>query len=122
MSCIWMRTTGKTSPNTRPPSRGSSNSLDFPCVKKERSNEDLSHRIFVSTRWKHRSCRRPRYVVAALSRCEADRGYGNQVAEFPRAGFYGRYAQLDGHAPWIDRSATGSGADLSATVAEHRCE
>src|SRR6267154_3380486 len=119
MSCILTRTTGRTWPNTKLPSRGSNNSLDCHCMKKERSDENLSHWIFGGIDWKRRSCRRPRWVVAALSRCEADGGYGNQAVEFPRAGFYG---QLDGHTPCIDRSAAGSGADLAATVAEYRCE
>src|ERR1700676_5616940 len=119
MSCILTRTTGKTSRNTRRPSRGSNNSLDCHCRKKERSDENLSHRIFTGIDWKHRSRRRPRWVVAALSRREAHGGHGNRIAQFPRTGFYG---QLDGPTACIDRSATGSGADLSATVAEYRCE
>src|SRR5713226_4413232 len=116
MSCIWTRTTGRTSPNTRLPSRASNNSLDSHCIKKERRDENLSHRVLAGIDWKHRSCRRPRWIVAALSRCEADGGFGNQKGKFHGAGFDG---QLDGHTPCIDRSAPGSGADLSATVAEY---
>src|SRR5271170_2624417 len=122
MSCTLTRTTGRTSPNTRPPSRGSNNSLDFHYRKKERRDENVSHRVLAGTRWKHRSCRRPRWVVAALSHREADGGYGNQKGKFHCAGFYGRYAQLHGRAPCIARSAAGSGADLAATLAEYRCE
>src|SRR5260370_42294802 len=88
-------------------------------MKKERSDENVSDWIFGGIYWKRRSCRRPRWVVATLSRCEAGHGFGNQKREFHRAGFYG---QLDGHIPCIDRSAARSGADLSATVAEYRCK
>src|SRR6266850_14846 len=119
MSCILTRTIGRTSPNSRPPSRASNNSQDCHCRKKERSDESVSHRIFAGCDWKHRSRRPPRWVVAALSRCEPNGGRGNQVLEFHRAGFYG---QADGPTPCIDRSVTGSSADLSATLAEHRCE
>src|SRR5579863_8885068 len=116
MSCIWMRTTGKTSPNTKLPSRGSNNSRDCHCRKKERSDESLSHRVFARIDWKHRPRRPPRWVVAALSHCEAHGGHGNQIAEFHGTGSNG---QLDGHTPCIDRSAARSSADLSATVAEY---
>src|SRR6266849_9065434 len=119
MSCILTRTTGRTSLNTRLPSRGSNNSRDAHCMKKERRDENLSHRVLAGIDWKHLSRRHPRWVVAPLSRCEADGGFGNQKGKFHHAGFYG---QLDGHTPCIDRSAAGSGADLSATVAEYRCE
>src|SRR6266478_7971042 len=119
MSCILMRTTGKTSPNTRLPSRGSNNSLDCHCMKKERRDENVSPRVFAGIDWKHRSHRRPRWIVAPLSRCEADGWCGNQNGKLHRAGFYG---QLDAHSACIDRSAAGSDADLSATVAEYRCE
>src|SRR5712692_1379689 len=119
MSCISTRTTGRTWLNTRRPSRGSNNSLDCHCMKKERSDENVSHWILGGIDWKRRSCRRPRWVVATLSACEADHGFGNQKSKFHRAGFYG---QLDGHTPRIDRSAAGSDADLSATIAEYRCE
>src|SRR5712664_2616636 len=115
MSCILTRTTGRTSPNTKRPSRGSNNSRDCHCVKKERSNEIVSRRIFVGFDWKRRSCHRPRWIVAALSRCETHDGHGNQNAKFHLAGFAS-------HTPRIDRSAAGSGADLSATVAEYWCE
>src|SRR6266849_1135001 len=111
MSCILTKTTGRTSPNTRLPSRASNNSLDSHCMKKERSDENVSHRVLAGTDWKHR----PRWIVAALSRGEADGGFGNQKGKFHRAGFYD---QLDGHTSCIDRSAAGSGANLATTVAE----
>src|SRR5712692_10201789 len=114
MSCILTRTTGRTWPNTRLPSLGSNNSLDCHCMKKERSDENLSHWIFAGIDWKRGACCCPLWIVAALSRSEADGGFGNQKGKFRRAGFYG---QVDGHTPCIDRSAAGSGADLSATVA-----
>src|SRR5713226_4340155 len=117
MCCISTRTTGRTSPNTRRPSRGSNNSLDCHCVKKGRRDENLSHRVFAGIDWKHRTRGRPRWIVAALSRREADAERGDQGFEFYRAGFYG---QLDGPTPCIDRSAAGSGADLSAALAEYR--
>src|SRR5579859_630765 len=119
MYCVLTRTTGRTSPNTRPPSRGSNNSPDCHCVKKGRRDENLSYGVLACIDWKHRSRRGPRWVVASLSRSEADGKCGNQAVEFCRAGLYG---QLDGHTPCIDRSAARSGADLSATVAEYRCE
>src|SRR5437870_1463195 len=96
MSCIWTRTTGRTWPNTRLPSRGSNSSLDCHCMKKERSDENVSHRIFTGIDWKHRSRRRPRWIVVALSHREADAERRNQGLEFHHAGFYG---QLDGHPP-----------------------
>src|SRR6266478_8115088 len=119
MFCISTRTTGRTSPNTRRPSRGSNNSLDCHCMKKERSDENVSHRIFAGIDWKHHSRCHSRWVVAPLSRSEAHGGCGNQKGKFRRAGFDG---QLDGFSSCINRSAAGSGADLSATVAEHRCK
>src|ERR1035438_2781270 len=119
MSCILTRTTGRTSPNTRPPSHGSNNSLDCHCMKKERGDESVSHRILAGIDWKYRSRRRRRWVVAALSRCEADGGFGKHESKFHRAGFYD---YLKGHTACIDRSTAPSGADLSATLAEYRCE
>src|SRR5260370_17495012 len=117
MSCILTRTTGRTSPNTRLPSGGSSNSQECHCMKKERSDENLSHRVLAGTNWKRglRCC--PFWIVVALSRCEADAERRDQGIEFQRARFYG---QLDGHTPCIDRSAAGSGADLSAQAAEYQ--
>ena len=44
---------------------------------------------------------------------------GKQDGRFHRAGFDGH---VDGHASYVDRIAAGSGANLSATVAEHRGE
>src|SRR6267154_5537190 len=119
MSCILTRTTNRTSPNTRLPSRGLNNSLDSHCMKKERSDENLSHRVLAGTNWKRglRCC--PFWIVVALSRCAADAERRDQDIEFQRARFY---CQLDGHTSRIDRSAAGSGADLSATVAEYRRE
>src|SRR5712692_10080760 len=119
MSCILTRTTGRTWPNTRLPSRASNNSLDSHCMKKERSDENVSHRVLAGTDWKHRARGRPVWIVAALSHCEVDAERRDQGIEFHRAGFHG---QLDGPTPCIDRSAAGSGADLSAAVAEYRCE
>src|SRR6266852_3202849 len=119
MSCILTKTTGRTSPNTRLPSRASNNSLDSHCMKKERSDENVSHRILAGTDWKHRARGRPRWIVAALSRGEADGGCRNQTGEFLTAGFYG---QLDVYPACIDGSAIGSGANLAAAVAEHRGE
>src|SRR5580692_4224608 len=119
MSYILTRTTGRTSPNTRLPSRGSNNSLDSRCMNKERSNENVSHRIFTGVDRKHRSRRGPRWIVAALSRCEAPGGHGSQEGHFRRGGFHNRF---DGPSPWSYRSAAGSGADFSATFAEYRCE
>src|ERR1700730_5730724 len=116
MCCIWTRTTGRTSPNTRPPSRGSNNSLDCHCAGKGRSDENLSNRVLAGVDWKHRACGRPRWVVASLSDCEADDKCGKQAIEFWRAGFYG---QVDGRAACIDRSASGSDANLTPTVAEY---
>src|SRR5229473_5589216 len=117
MSCILTKTTGRTSPNMRLPSRASNNSLDSHCMKKERSDENVSHRVLAGTDWKHRARGRPRWIVAALSRGEADGGFANQKGKFHRAGFYD---QLDGDTSCIDRSTVGSGADLSAALAEYR--
>src|SRR5712691_8567563 len=117
MSCILTRTTGRTSPNTRLPSRASNNSLDSHCMKKERSDENVSHRVLAGTDWKHLARGRPRWIVAALSHCEVDAERRDQGIEFHRAGFYG---QLDGPTPCINRSAAGSGANLTAALAEHR--
>src|SRR6266851_2175130 len=71
MSCISTRTTGRTWPNTRLPSRASSSSLDCHCTTRERSDENVSHWIFGGIDWKRRAWRRPRWVVAALSRSVA---------------------------------------------------
>src|ERR1700675_2607612 len=117
MYCILTRTTGRTSPNTRQPSRGSNNSRDCHCARKRRRDETLSHRVLAGVDWKHLARGRPRWVVAPLSRSEADGGCGNQKGEFYCAGFYGR---LDGHSPCIDGSAAGSDANFTPTVAEHR--
>src|SRR2546426_9027406 len=117
MCCILTRTTGRTSPNTRLPSRSSNDSPDCHCGKKGRRDENLSHTVLVGIDWKHRARGRPRRVVAALSGCEADGGCGNQKGEFRCAGFYG---QLDDYASCTDRSALGSSADFTPTVAEHR--
>src|SRR6266849_4338746 len=119
MACISTRTTGRTWPNTRRPSRAANNSLDCHCMKKERSDENLLDGVPACIDWKRGPRRCPLWVVAALSRSEADGGFGNQKGKFHRAGFYG---QLDGPTPCIDRSAAGSGADSSAAVAEYRCE
>src|ERR1700682_5870945 len=119
MCCILTRTTGRTSPNMRPPSGGSNNSQDCHCARKGRGNENLSHRVLAGSDWKHLSRLGPRWVVAPLSRSEADGGCGNQKSEFHCAGFYG---EPDGHTACIDRSAAGSGANLASTVAEHRGE
>src|ERR1700724_141160 len=119
MCCILTRTTGRTSPNTRLPSRGSNNSPDCHCVKKGQRDENLSHWVLVGTDWKHRSRHRPRWFVAPLSRNEADGGCGNQKGKSHCAGFYGHF---HGHTPCIDRSAAGSSTNLTATVAEHRGE
>src|SRR2546430_2963604 len=70
MYCISTRTTGRTWPNTRLPSRASSSSLDCHCITRERNDENVSHWIFGGTDWKRRAWRRPRWVVAALSRSE----------------------------------------------------
>src|SRR5438046_6524241 len=119
MFCILTRTTGRTSPNTRRPSRDSNNSLGCHCMKKERSDENVSHRVLAGASWKRspRCC--PFWIVAALSHCEVYAERRDQAIEFHRAGCHG---QLDGPTPCIDRSAAGSGADLSAAVAEYRCE
>src|SRR5438552_3983798 len=107
MFCILTRTTGRTSPNTRRPSRDSNNSLGCHCMKKERSDENVSHRVLAGASWKRspRCC--PFWIVAALSHCEVDAERRDQGIEFHRAGFHG---QLDGPTPCIDRSAAGSGA------------
>jgi len=55
--------------------------------------------------------------VAALSRSEADGVSETKMANSTAKGFHGR---LDGHTPCIDRSTAGSGADLSAALAEYR--
>src|SRR5882757_489861 len=104
MSCILTRTTGRTSPNTRLPSRGLNNSLDSHYMKKERSDENLSHRVLASTNWKHNLRCYPFWIVIALSHCAADTKHRNQDIEFKRARFY---YQLDGHTSHIDRSAAG---------------
>src|SRR5260370_35802884 len=116
MCYISTRTTGRTSPNTRLPSHGSNNSPDCHCVKKGRGDENLSHTVLVGIVWKHSARGRRRRVVAPLSGCEADAGFGNQKGEFHCAGFYGHLA---GHTSSTDRSAAGSGPNLAATVAEH---
>src|SRR5260370_35700427 len=119
MSCILTRTTGRTWPNTRLPSRGSNNSLDSHCMKKERRDENVSRRILAGTHWERgpRCC--PSFIVAALSRSKADDRHGNRVAEFHRAGFYG---QLHGHTPCIDTRAPRSRPDLAAKDAENRLQ
>src|SRR5260370_17241566 len=119
MCCILTRTTGRTWPNTKLPSLSSNNSLGCHCMKKERGDEELSHRVLGGIDWKDCSRRRPRWIVASLSRCEADGRCRNQTGEFFQAGFYGH---LDGNTPSIDRSPAGSGADLHSTVAEYWCE
>src|SRR5438552_8357926 len=117
MFCILTRTAGRTSPNTRRPSRDSNNSLGCYCMKKERSDENVSHRVLAGASWKRspRCC--PFWTVAALSHCKVDAERRDQGIEFHREGFHGR---LDGHTPCIDRSTAGSGADLSAALAEYR--
>src|SRR6266852_4345653 len=104
MSCILTRTTGRTSPNTRLPSRASSNSLGCHCMKKGRRDENVSHRILAGTSWKRgpRCC--PSWIVVPLSRSEANGGHGNQEGNFHRGGFHD---QFDGHTPCIDRSTAG---------------
>src|ERR1700676_1694071 len=93
MYCILTRTTGRTSLNTRQPSRGSNNSLDCHCVAKGRTDENLSRRILARVDWKHLARGSPHWVVAPLSRSEADGKWGNQAVELCRTGFDG---QLDG--------------------------
>src|ERR1700730_11065008 len=117
MYCILTRTTGRTSLNTRQPSRGSNNSLDCHCVGKGRRDENLSHRVLAGIDWKHRARGRPRWFVAPLSRSEADGRCENRAVEFPRAKFYGHF---HGQPPCIDKSAAGSGANLAATIEKHR--
>jgi len=47
-------------------------------MKKGRSDENVSHRIFAGIDWKHRSRRRPRCAVAALPCGKTDVRHGNQ--------------------------------------------
>src|ERR1700687_1900991 len=117
MFSISMRSIGKTLPNARAPWRGSNSSLDCHCAKKEPGNENLSYRFLAGADWKRRVRRGPRWTVAALSRCEADGGCRTQTIEFRRTRLDG---QFNGHASRIDGNPFGRGANLSATVAEHR--
>src|ERR1700689_2526421 len=102
MSSILTRTIGRTSPSTRPPSRGSNNSRDFYCRKKEGSDENVPHRILAGTHGKRGPRCRPFWIVAPLARPQAHGEHGNRVVEFHRPGLYGPLAS---QTPCIDRNA-----------------